>query len=255
MFAAPAAAQPTTVTVKYSARMILAGSNPMATQDLLTQFGLQVVSGPNGPEIPFSGTFSFPHPQANQIVGTGAQRFNGRYTLSDFRINGVQLRKDSRTSMTIQLLLFPASGTTQYQDSYIVSVSNALLPAGTSRSVRLRLEVSVPSGTFGSSALPPDVNFFPLGLNYRGIPDFLYAIQTPSQYATMGGDTVWTAADVLRYCSPPVCTVAWYLRRCVHMPTTMHIPAALLKSVDRRGESSRYQQESPHRSCPRTGRQ
>jgi hypothetical protein len=52
-------------------------------------------------------------------------------------------------------------------------------------------------GTFGSSALPPDVNFFPLGLNYRGIPDFTYAVQTVSQYATMGGDTVWTAAEVL----------------------------------------------------------
>jgi hypothetical protein len=197
IFAASAAAQQTNVTVKYSARMILGGSNPTATQDLLTQFGLQIVSGPNGPEIPFSGTFSFPYPQANQIVGTGAQRLNGRYTLSDFRINGVQLRKDSRTSMTLHTRLYPASGTAQYQDSYIVSVTNALLPAGPSRSIRLQLEVSVPSGTFGSSALLPDVDFFPLGVNYRGIPDFIYTVQTSSRYATMGGDTVWTAAEVV----------------------------------------------------------
>ena len=78
-----------------------------------------------------------------------------------------------------------------------MSVSNALLPTGASRSVRLQLEVSVPSGTFGSSALLPDVDFFPLGLNYRGIPDFIYTVQTSSRYVTMGGDTVWTAAEVL----------------------------------------------------------
>ena len=29
----------------------------------------------------------------------------------------------------------------------------------------------------------------------------------------------------------------WYIRKCIHMPTTVHIPAALLKSVDRRAKA------------------
>jgi len=30
---------------------------------------------------------------------------------------------------------------------------------------------------------------------------------------------------------------AWYIRQCIHMPTTIHIPADLLKSVDRRAKA------------------
>jgi metal-responsive CopG/Arc/MetJ family transcriptional regulator len=29
----------------------------------------------------------------------------------------------------------------------------------------------------------------------------------------------------------------WYIRKCIHMATTVHIPAALLKSVDRRAKA------------------
>ena len=35
----------------------------------------------------------------------------------------------------------------------------------------------------------------------------------------------------------PACSAAWYIRQCIHMPTTVHIPAALLKSVDRRAKA------------------
>ena len=30
---------------------------------------------------------------------------------------------------------------------------------------------------------------------------------------------------------------AWYIRECIRMPTTVHIPAPLLKSVDRRAKA------------------
>lgn len=33
------------------------------------------------------------------------------------------------------------------------------------------------------------------------------------------------------------CTEAWYIRECIHMPTTIHIPSALLKSVDQRAKA------------------
>ena len=33
--------------------------------------------------------------------------------------------------------------------------------------------------------------------------------------------------------------LAWYIRQYIHMPTTVHIPAALLKSVDRRAKALR----------------
>jgi hypothetical protein len=60
--------------VTYDARIILGGSNPVALNDFLDRFNLNVVSSPEGSEIPISGSFSFEHPQPNQLIGTGAQQ-------------------------------------------------------------------------------------------------------------------------------------------------------------------------------------
>jgi predicted transcriptional regulator len=35
----------------------------------------------------------------------------------------------------------------------------------------------------------------------------------------------------------PAGNAAWYIRRCIRMPTTIHLPAALLRSVDRRAKA------------------
>jgi hypothetical protein len=34
-----------------------------------------------------------------------------------------------------------------------------------------------------------------------------------------------------------IANAAWYIRECIRMPTTVHIPAPLLKSVDRRAKA------------------
>jgi metal-responsive CopG/Arc/MetJ family transcriptional regulator len=41
----------------------------------------------------------------------------------------------------------------------------------------------------------------------------------------------------LRHPTVPPGNAAWYIRQYIRMPTTVHIPAALLKSVDRRAKA------------------
>src|SRR5262245_16261368 len=118
------------VTVNYSARIIVGAGTAVAYSDFLTTFGLKEGAGPEGPEVRFSGAFTFdpsPTTNPNRVIGTGAQARNGRYALSSFQINGVPLRRASSPlsagtpSMTIDVSCC-RTGVGQ-DDLYVVSLS------------------------------------------------------------------------------------------------------------------------------------
>jgi hypothetical protein len=197
------------IKINYSARIIgLTQLNPgplAALNDFLANFGLSTINGATGVEIPISGSYTYEYPQPDQ-AGNGA--YWGTYLLTDFQLNGVPLALSPAVYPRIDMALPPGG-----IDVYAVGFSDSPTPFtdGATRSMLLQLGLALPSGTFQSDALLPNIDFFPLATNYETTSGatFRYYVQPPAGDAvSISGHTIWLSAEVQTVPEPASWTLA-----------------------------------------------
>lgn len=183
-FASVLGAQAAQITINYSARLIngtQTGLNALlqpesspgtvfAINDFLSQFGLQTEPGPTGVELPFSGSFTYQHPQV-PLPGSGPNW--GVYALDSFSINGVPLVLGT----AVLNVILNAQGV----DQYALGIFNASTAAGDGalRSLRLEMIAELPLGTFPSNALPADAGLLASATATGGL--LIYDVQAPGE--------------------------------------------------------------------------